>query len=238
MKKVSLSIVLIIIFGATAIAGKDKTTFKEEIEGAQEVKVYFNVTEIVDRESDRKMKQTNPKGQTDIRTVMPNEFSSNDIKNNVITTLNTEMQVSAFKLGDVSELGESSDKQTQYLDLSKLPDGIIAIVQVEGDYIRFVDMAKGGEVSNSMEIKANMFFYEIKGGVAQKIKVNMGMGANLGSTKTSSIKTPKLEGLDYLEMNFSALSLLESYTNLIKEYSSDFAKRMLKKHEKSLSKRK
>lgn len=238
MKKVSLSIVLISMILTTAFAGKDKLTFKEKIENSNEVKVYFNVTEIIDRESDKKIKLTNPKGQTDIRTMMPNEFSSDDIKNNVITTLNTEMQVSAFKLGDVSELGTSSDKQTQFLDLTKLPDGIIAIVQVEGTYTRFVDMAKGGEVSNNLEIKTALFFYEIKGGVAKKIKVNMGMGANLGSSKTVSITTPKLEGLDYLETNFPALPLLENYTNTMKEYTGDFAKRMLKKHNKAISKRK
>lgn len=238
MKKVSLSIMLIIIFGATAIAGKDKTTFKEKIEKSGEVKVFFNVTEIVDRETDRKMKQTNPNAKTDIRTPIPTEFSSEEIKNNVVNTLNTEMQVSAFKLADISALGKSTDKQTQFLDLTKLPDGIVAIVQVEGTYTRFVDMAKGGEVSNSMEIKANLFFYEIKGGVAKKIKVNMGMGANLGTTKTASIKTPKLEGLDYLETNFPAAVLLENYTNTMKEYTGDFAKRMLKKHNKEISKRK
>ena len=75
---------------------KDKTTFKEDIENSKKVQVYFNVTEIIDRESDRKIKQTNPKGQTDIRTTMPNEFSSINIKNNVITTLNTKMQVSTL----------------------------------------------------------------------------------------------------------------------------------------------
>lgn len=237
MKKVSLSLLLIIIFGATAFAGKDKTTFKEKIENSKEVKVYFNVTEIVDRESDKKMKQTNPKAKTDIRSEIPTDFSTDEVQNDVVDILNTELKVNAFKLANISDLGKSTDKQTQFLDLSKLPDGVIAVVQVEGDYTRFVDMAKGGEVSNSMEIKTNMFFYEIKGGVAKKIKVNMGMGANLGTTKTASIKTPKLEGLDYLETNFPALPLLENYINTMKEYTGDFAKRMLKKHNKAISKR-
>jgi len=238
MKKVNLSIVLILSFSVTAIAGKVKTTFKEKIENAKQVKVYFNVTEIVDRESDRKMKQTDPNSSTDIRTTFPPEFSAAEIKNNVISTLNSEMQVDAFKLGEISELGTSTNKQTKYLDLTKLPDGIVAIVQVEGDYTRFVDMAKGGEVSNSMGIRANLFFYEIKGGVAKKIKVNMGMGANLGTTKTATIKTPKLEGLAYLEANFPVLPQVEQYTETMKQYASDFAKRMLKKHLKAISKRK
>lgn len=237
MKKSIISALTVLLFTTAAFAGKDKTTFKEKIENSKEVKVYFNVTEIVDRESDRKMKQTNPNASTDIRTNIPAKFSSDEVKNNVVSILNTEMQVNAFKLANISDLGKSNDKQTQFLDLSKLPDGIIAIIQVEGDYTRFVDMAKGGEVSNRMEIKVNMFFYEIKGGVAKKIKVNMGMGANLGSTSTSVIKTPKLEGLDYLQTNFPALSLLENYTNTIKEYSGDFAKRMLKKHQKTVAKR-
>lgn len=239
MKKVSLSIILMGVFTSIVFAGgKDKLTLKEKVEKSETVNVYFNVTEVVDRETERKMKQTNPTAKTDIRTKIPTEFSSVDLKTAVVSTLNTEMQVKAFKLADVSELGESSNKKTQYLDFSKLPDGVIAVVQVEGDYTRFVDMGNAGEVSNSMQIKANMFFYEIKGGVAKKIKVNMGIGANLGTTKTETIKTPKLEGLSFLETKFPVALLLENYTATMKEYTGDFAKRMLKKHNKVVSKRK
>ena len=59
---------------------------------------------------------------------------------------------------------------------------------------------------------------------------------NCGASSAAT-KLPNLEGLAYLEKNFPALSLLDTFTKTIKEYSGDFAARKLKKHNKVVSKR-
>lgn len=238
MKKVSLSMVLVVIFTTMAFAGKDKSTLKEKVEKSKTVKVFFNVSEIIDQDHENKLKQSNPKSKTDIRTKMPEAFYSSAIKNSVIKNLNEGLEVgSAFVEGDIAELPMSDKKNTNYRDLSKLADGIYALVDITGRYERFVSMSDG-VVSNSMKIEANLFFYEVTGGKVNKIKVNMGMGAFLGRASTATIKTPSLEGLVYLETNFPASPLLAEYTRTMEVNTKDVAARLLKKHNKTISKRK
>jgi len=238
MKKSIISALAILLISTSAFAGKDKSTLKEKVEKSKTVKVFFNVNDILDQEHENKLQQANPKAKTDIRTTMPEAFYSAEIKKNVIKTLNDGLQVgSAFVEGDIAELPASSKKNTNYRDLSKLPDGFYAMVNVTGRYERFVSMSDG-VVSNSMKIETNLFFYEVVGGKVKKAKVNMGMGAFLGRANTETIKTDKLESIEYMEINFPASPLLVEYTRTMKENTTDVAARLLKKHNKVVSKRK
>jgi len=238
MRKSIISALAIVLVATSAFAGKDKSTLKEKVEKSKTVKVFFNVNDILDQDHENKLQQANPKAKTEIRTTMPKAFYSAEVKNNVIKTLNDGLQVgSAFVEGDVSELPLSSKKNTNFRDLSKLPDGLYAMVNVTGRYTRFVSMSDG-VVSNSMKIEANLFFYEVTGGKVKKIKVNMGMGAFLGRANTETIKTDKLESIEYMEINFPASPLLAEYTRTMNENLLSVTKRLLKKHDKAVAKRK
>ena len=222
--------------------GKDKITFKEKVESYDEVKVFFTLKEeIIDRSDENKLQQLSPPQKTKIRTSMPLEFAGPDIQEKVVSILNEGMQVNRFVLGDASILPKNEDSKYNYHDLSKLPDGFYAIVEINGVYTRFLDRKEvdGKSVfkaSNRMGITSHLIFYEISGG---KIKAYLSkMGALMGHADATGTETTKLENLEYMESHFPALPLLDAYKSTMFEYMSDFAKRQLKKHNKAVAKRK
>ncbi|NQX97086.1 MAG: hypothetical protein HRT73_04285 [Flavobacteriales bacterium] len=245
MKKSIISALTILLMTTGAYAGKDKTTLKEKIEKSKTVKVFFSVRDIVDAEHERKLQQLKPKAKTDIRTNMPEAFSGTKIKKNVIKVLNDGLKVGeAFVEGDISSLPVSDKKNTSYRDLSKLPDGFYAIIDIYGEYTRFLERKEVGgktvfEATNRMAIKSHLFFYEVIGGKVKKYgSMLMKSGVLLGHASSALIKTDKLENLEYMEINFPATELLEGFIKTMTEYTVDFAARKLKKHNKVVSKRK
>ncbi len=250
MKKVSLSLVLIVIFCTVAFAGKDKSTLKEKIENTKEVKVFFSVREIIDQEDENKLKQANPKAKTDIRTIMPEAYYSSEIKSQVINNLNDGLQLSgALVEGDVSNIPISDDKKTNYRDLTKLPDGFYLIVDIAGEYQRNGKTIPGNQtngykpilekVTNRVEIKAQLFFYEIKDGkinkygdMLMKTGVLLATCGGVGAETKDYVSAKELEGI------YPPLSFIETYKKTLLEYTTDFAARKLKKHNKVVAKRK
>ncbi|PCJ28123.1 MAG: hypothetical protein COA97_02275 [Flavobacteriales bacterium] len=246
MRKSIISALAILLMTTAAFAGKDKITLKEKVEQSKTVKVFFNVkSDIVDAEDERKLQLIDKSKHTSIKTAMPNEFASKEIKDQVIKTLNEGLQVgSAFVEGDISTLPESSKKATKYRDFSKLEDGLYAMVYITGEYTRFLQRKEVEgktvfESSNRMEISSQIFFYEVIAGKVKKYgDMLMKSGVLLGHANTATKKTDKLESLSYMESNFPALPLLDEFKKTMFEYTTSFAKRKLKKHNKVVSKRK
>lgn len=250
MKKSIISTLFILTFLIIAFAGgKDKETFKEKVEKNKEVKVFFNLRdEIIDIDDERKLQSINSSSHTHIKTPMPEEFASAEIKDKVIKLLNEGLQVSAFVEGDIETLSKTKNGKYFYRDLSKLPDGFIAIVDIAGEYTRSGIYIPGNvnngykpilEVTNYMQIKSNLFFYEVNAGKVKKYgDMFLKSGVLLGYARTATKKTSKLENLEYMEANFPALPLLEEYTRKMFADTENFAKRKLKRHNKVVAKRK
>ncbi len=231
-----MTLVLVILTASPVVFGaKDKSTLKEKVEKSKEVKIFFNVRDIFDQQEENRLQSSDMNAKSAIRSIMPTSFYTEEIKNGVVNTLNTNMKVSAFKVGDASTLVKSTKKKFQYVDFSKMPDGIVAIVDLSGDYTR--TFASGRNYTHRMEIKANLFFFEVKGGVAKKIKLNAGMGAFLGRATSPSVESDKMEELPFMEANFKPEAILEEFKKTMVSNSEDFANRMLKKHNKQIAKR-
>ena len=225
--------------------GDDKLTLKEKIEQNKEVKVFFTVRDILDENDERLLRASNPNAKTTIRTPMPAEFTSSEIKSSLLTRLNEGLQTgNALVEGDLSTLPESSSSKTHYRDLSKLADGFYAIVYIEGEYKRTIEKktVDGNvvlDVSNKMEIRSHLFFYEVISGEAKKYgDMFMKSGVLLGNASSSTVKSAKLENLDYMEKTFPALSLFDEYKSSMRRFAEEFATKQLNKHNKAVSKRK
>ncbi|MCB0402528.1 MAG: hypothetical protein KDD41_10625 [Flavobacteriales bacterium] len=238
MKKINASLLLLFALTLTAYAGgKEKETLKEQVEKNKPVQVIFSLGEIVDEDDEKRLKATDPKAKTAIRTAIPDDFVSDGIRQKVVQLLNDGMQVgSAFVEGDATTLPVSDNPKQHRIDLDKLEDGLYVIIDVKGQYSRFLD-GQTNEATHRMEIDAHLFVYEVSGGKANKIKLNMGMGVLLGEGKAAAVKAGSKGDLAYMEANFPASSVLEDYKRTMFQFTEDFAKRMLKKHEKALSKR-
>ena len=241
MKKAIIRTFLLFGIVISFALSKDKITFKEKIESYKEVKVFFTLKdEIVDDAEDKKLQLLQPPQKTAIRTPTPTEFASTDIQEKVVSLLNEGLEINTFVIGDASILPKTDDYKYNYRDLSKIPDGFYAIVEIEGEYTRFleqveVDGKTAFKATNRMGIKSHLIFYEISSG---KIKAYLSkMGALLGHADAASTETDKLESLDYMEATFPALPLLDAYKKTMFEYVDDFAKKQLKKHNKTVSKR-
>lgn len=246
MKKPIITTLIIVLLSAIAYAGgDDKLTLKEKVEQAKEVKVFFDVRDIVDQAAERKLQLLNPDAKTDIRTKMPEGFYDSEIKLNVLKFLNEGLNVgSAFVEADISVLPQVNNSKFQYRDLSKLPDGLYAIITIEGEYSRFLETKqvenKMVEVAtNGMEITSHIYFYEVIAGEVSKYgDMMMKSGVLLGNAKSAIVKSGKLENLEYMEANFPALPLLAEFKATMYRFTQDFAARQLKKHEKEIAKRK
>lgn len=237
MKKIGVSVLLLLICTITVFAGgKDKLTLKEKIEKTGEVKVFFSVRDIYDKQDETKLQSSNMSAKTPIRTEMPAAFYSEEIQKGVLDNLNKGFEVGSFVKGEAAALVKSNNKKTEYIDFSKMPDGLVAIVDLSGIYTR--TFAGGMNYTHRMEIQANLFFFEVTGGVAKKIKVNMGMGAFLGRATSKSKESDKMEELAFLETNFPPSDIYDEYVRTMGVNTQDFAARMLKKHNKVVSKRK
>lgn len=232
--------------GLTSFVGGDdeKLTFKELVEQSKPVKVFFTVREIVDENDERLLRAGNSKAKTPVRSAMPSEFFSADVKAGLIKQLNEGLQVGgAFVEGDIASLPESDNSKTQNRDLSKLPDGFYAIVDIGGEYTRSMQKrtVEGNlvlEVLNFMEIKSHVCFYTIKGGEADKYGDMFSKSTLLGNARSKTIKSDKIENLEYMEKTFPALSLLPEYKETMDKFARDFAGKQLKKHDKVVAKRK
>ncbi len=244
MRKSIISSVLVVILFLMVphTGGKDKSTLKEKIESNKPVKIFFIVTDIYDKQDERKLQQGNSKAKTHIRTAMPEEFYSSEIKTKVVRLLNDGLEVgNAFEEGDVSTLPESDNYKTKYKDLTKLPDGFYSIISITGEYTRFLEKkeVEGKTVftsTNKMQIKSHLFFFDVTSG---KVKsYGPSNGTLLGHASSASTNTDKYESLEYMEANFPALPLLNEYIKTMYEYVDDFTKRKLKKHKKTVAKRK
>jgi hypothetical protein len=250
MKRMVSSVLLILLISTGVYAGKDKTTLKEKVEKNKPVKIFFSVREIIDQDDEDKLKQTNPKAKTDIRTVMPEAYYSSEIKSQVVKSLNDGMQVgSAFVEGNISTLPASSNKKTNFRDLSKLPDGFYAIIDIAGEYRRVGKTVPGNQengykpilekVTNRLEIKAQLFFYEIADGKIKKYgDMLMKTGVLLATCGAAGKETKEYKSAKELESVYPTLSYLDMYKKTMLEYTNDFAARKLKKHNKVVSKRK
>jgi len=222
----------------------EKMTFKELIEQNKPVKLFFSVREIIDEYDDRLLRTGNPQAKTPVRTAMPAEFYSNDIKAGVIKQLNDGLQVDgAIVEGDILSIPESGNSKTQNRDLSKLPDGFYAILDIEGEYTRSMQKrtVEGNlvlEVLNFMEIKSHLCFYTLKGGEAEKYGDMFSKSTLLGNARSKTIKSEKIENLEYMEKTFPALSLLPEYKETMDRLLREFTEKQMKKHLKAVSKRK
>ncbi|WP_317898719.1 hypothetical protein [Aurantibacillus circumpalustris] len=239
-------ILLALAFCAKTFAGDgDKLTLKEKIEQNKVVKVFFTVRDIIDENDERLLRASNPNAKTSIRTTMPSEYSNSEIKNSLMKTLNDGLQVgNAFVEGDIAELPESANSKTHFRDLSKLADGFYAIVYIQGEYNRTIvkNTVAGNvvlDVSNKMEIRSHLFFYEVVNSDVKKYgDMFMRSGVLLGNANSITVKSTQLENIDYMEKVFPALSLLDEYKSSMQRFASDFASKQLSKHDKAVSKRK
>jgi hypothetical protein len=237
MKRLITGAIILVALSTTLFAkGKDKSTLKEKVEKQQEVFVFFNVRDIYDRQDETRLQSSDMNAKTPIRSEMPQAFYTQEIQQGVVDNLNAGMQVSSFKMGDASTLVTTNNKKFQYVDFSKMPDGIVMIVDLSGNYTR--TFASGRNYTHRMEIEANLFVFEVKGGVAKKMKVNMGMGAFLGRASSPSKESDKMEDVPFLEESFKPVDIHDEYVKTMTTNTQDFANRMFKKHEKQIAKRK
>ncbi|MBL7932348.1 MAG: hypothetical protein JNL60_10620 [Bacteroidia bacterium] len=240
------SILAAIALGLTSFIGGDdeKLTFKEIVETNKPVKVFFSVGEIIDENDEKRLRVGDPKAKTAVRTAMPPEFYSADIKSGVIKQLNDGLQVGdAFVEGDIASLPESTNSKTQNRDLSKLPDGFYAILDIGGEYTRSMQKrtVEGNlvlEVLNFMEIKSRISFYNVKGGDAEKYGDAFSKSTLLGNARSKTVNSDKIENLEFMEKTFPALSLLPEYKQTMERFLNDFTEKQMKKHNKAISKRK
>jgi len=242
MKKLILGIFAIgILSSLTFSKGKDKSTFIEKVTANKPVQVLFNFNaEMIDADHERKLKQADKNAKTDIRTALPEGFYSQSLKNDIISHLNTGLELeNAFVEGDLSTV---SKKETAMggLDLSGRADGLYAVFFVEGKYTRFgskkeVEGKTVFEWRNSLQIMSKLFFYEVIDGKMKSYGSKTGVV--LGLVNTPSTTTNQMESLSYMESNFNASDLLEEYQQKSLSNIDDFTRRKLKKHKKVISKR-
>lgn len=222
----------------------EKLTFKELVEQKKPVKVFFSVRDIIDEYDEKLLKTGNPNAKTPVRTSMPPEFYSAEIKAGLIKQLNEGLQVAdVFVEGDISSLPESNNSKTQYRDLSKLPDGFYGLVDIEGEYTRTMQKrtVEGNqviEVLNFMEIKSHLSFYMVKGGEVDKYGDMLSKSTLLGNARSKTVNSDKIENLEYMEKTFPALSLLSEYKETMDRFLKDFTDKQMKKHNKAVAKRK
>ena len=242
MRKLVLGIFAIgILSSLTLSKGKDKSTFIEKVVANKPVQVLFNFNpEMIDKDHERKLNQADKNAKTDIRTPLLGDFYSQSLKNDIISHLNTGLELEgAFVEGDLSAVPK---KETNMggLDLSVMPDGLYAVFYVEGVYSRFVTKkeVEGKTVfewKNNLQIMSKLFFYEVIDGKMKSYGSKTGLV--LGLVSTPRIISNQMEGLDYMEMNFPASSMLDLYTEKSLSNIDDFTRRKLKKHNKVISKR-
>jgi len=246
MKKPILLFLSIALVSATVLSGGDeKLTFKEKVEQSKQVKVFFNLREIVDEYDENLLKAGNPDALTPVRTSIPADFAGNQIKDSVLNILNRGLEVgAAFVEGDITALPPSKNKKTQFRDLSGLPDGFYAIVDIFGEYKRtiqkkVVDGNTTLEAFHSMELKSKMYFYDVSKGEAERYgDMSIKSGVLLGNTSSRVVKSDKLENKEYMEMQFPPIMLYEEYKKTTYRFATSFAENQLKKHSKAVSKRK
>lgn len=244
-KPICILLSLFLISSATQAGDDEKITFKEKAEKCKEIKIFFDLREIVDEKDELALKSSSPNAKTNIRTKIPNDFSSPELKTMVLTNLNQGLELSnIFTEGDINSIPETNNNKTQNRDFSKLPDGLYALVVIDGEYKRDVNKktVEGKvvmDVSNGMEIKARLYFFEVKDGVVDKYGESFSKsGVLLASAQAASVKTEQLQGLEYMEKTFKTTALMPEYKRTLNTFSQDFAKSQLKKHNKTVSKRK
>lgn len=246
MKKSICLLVSLFLISVSSQAGDDeKLTFKEKAEQQKELKIFFDLREIVDEKDELALKSSNPNAKTSIRTKIPDDFSAPELKALVLTNLNQGLELSnVFMEGDINTIPEVNNNKTQNRDFSKLPDGLYALAVIEGEYKRNINKktVEGKvvmDVSNGMEIKARLYFFEVKGGVVEKYGEGFSKsGVLIASAQASYTKTEQLQGLEYMEKTFPASALIPEYKRTLNTFTQDFAKNQLKKHNKTVSKRK
>lgn len=243
--KTKLILIALALSSFSFTGGDDKLTLKEIVEQNKEVKVFFNLRDIKDENDERMQQAANPNAKTALKTAMPADYAGSELKKEVLKILNEGLQVgNAFVEGDLSTLPESNNRKYHYRDLSKLPDGFYAIIDIDGEYTRTIlkkdaDGKTILEVSNWMEISSHLHFYSLAGGEATKYGGMFSKsGTLLGNARSATVKSTQLENLEYLEKTFPALSLLDEYKKTMYRFTKDFADKQLEKHNKSVSKRK
>ena len=242
MKKIVFSFLVIgLLSSLTYSKGKDKKTFIEKVEANKPVKVFFNYnTEIIDKSHEKKLNQADKNAKTDCRSTFPSGFYNSTIKDGIISHLNSGLELEgAFVEGDISSVPED-DLKMGGLDLSSLEDGFYAVFYVDGDYTRFLSKKEVEgktvfEYKNNLQIMSKLFFYEV---VDHKMKAyGSRTGLVLGLVSSSSLVTSNLENTEYMQINFPASALLDSYTQKSFSNVDDFTRKKLKKHKKVISKR-
>ncbi len=234
MKKSIISALVILLMTTTVFAGKDKTTLKEKIDRSEKISYYLDMQPIVHnpkKSSTGKVCKKFPE-----TTIFPLSFEAE--ASNIIDLFSKEMGINSIVAEDITNVPVKTLSGRSMNDYSKggrKEGDLVIVLAFHGTY----NSHKGNNTSpdadwNTATFGANLTILEvISGGRTKVLKTS-----NIALVSATMVESKTCADYAFFTTNFP----VENYKkDFIKSYEQKLPKltgKIIKKHNKAVSKRK
>jgi len=234
MKKSIISILAILLMTTTAFAGKDKTTLKEKIDRAEKISYYLDMRPITHKPKKASTGKMCKKFTE--KTVFPLTFEAE--ASNMITLFSKEMGINSIVAEDMKNVPIKTFSGKSMYDYSKggrKEGDLVIVLNFSGTY----NAHKGNNSSpdadwNTTTLKATLTILEvISGGRTKVLKTG-----DIAFVNASMVESKTCADYAFFTTNFPIESYKDDFKKSYQQKLTKFTGKIIKKHNKVISKRK
>ena len=234
MKKSIISGLAILLMTTTAFAGKDKSTLKEKIDRAEKISYYLVMEDVVHKP--KKSSTGKSCAKFTEKTVFPLTFQAE--ASNIIDLFSAEMGISSIVAEDINNVPIKTFSGKSMYDYSKggrKEGDLVIVLAFSGTY----NAHKGNNSSpdadwNTMTLTATVTLLEvISGGRTKTLKTT-----TIALVNATMVESKTCADYTFFKTNFPLENYKEDFKKSYEQKLPKLTGKIIKKHNKAVSKRK